>query len=133
VRTALSSKSPQVGCSYEFGIVVSPCLFYRAVLWLEKEEANSLHSGRPANERARRQGRRCEPFIGAERKPLFWIGHNNEEIGDIYSKLKQGVEFRQDWTTRIGLEFEIPSETSLTGSKGPKVEVGAFEEVAVPS
>src|SRR5216683_4470672 len=35
-----------------------------------KKEANSLHSGLIANGRARRQGRRGMPFIGAKRKPL---------------------------------------------------------------
>src|SRR5713226_6341071 len=35
-----------------------------------KKEGNSLHSGLIANGRARRQGRRGEPFIGVKRKPL---------------------------------------------------------------
>src|SRR5882672_2580601 len=35
-----------------------------------KKEANSLHSRLIATGRARRQGRRCRPFIGAKRKPL---------------------------------------------------------------
>jgi len=39
---------------------------------------------------------------------LFWIEHESEEIGGIYSKPKEDVEFRRDWTTRIGLGFEIP-------------------------
>ena len=30
----------------------------------------------------------------------FWMGHDDEEIGDIYSKLKEDVEFRQSWTKR---------------------------------
>jgi hypothetical protein len=59
------------------------------------------------------------------------MGHDDEEIGDIYSKLKEDVEFRQDWTSRIGLGFEIPSEKASTGPNGPRVEVGAGEEVAV--
>jgi integrase len=61
----------------------------------------------------------------------FWMGHDDEEIGDIYSKLKVDVEFRQDWTTRIGLGFEIQCEKASTGPNGPRVEVGAREEVAV--
>ena len=61
----------------------------------------------------------------------FWMGHDDEEIGDIYSKLKEDVEFRHDWTTRIGLGFEISSEKTLTGPNGPRVEGGAVEEVAV--
>ena len=61
----------------------------------------------------------------------FWMGHDDEEIGDIYSKLKEDVEFRQDWTSRIGLGFEIPSEKASTGPNGPRIEVGAGEGVAV--
>jgi integrase len=52
----------------------------------------------------------------------FWMGHDDEEIGDIYSKLKEDVEFRQDWTTRLGLGFELPSEKSVVGPNGPKIE-----------
>jgi integrase len=37
----------------------------------------------------------------------FWMGHAAEEIGDIYSKLKDDVAFRQEWTTRIGLGFDL--------------------------
>ncbi len=58
------------------------------------------------------------------------MGHDDEEIGDIYSKLKEDVEFRQDWTTRIGLGFEIPSKKAPTGPNGPRVEVRAVEEGA---
>ena len=61
----------------------------------------------------------------------FWMGHEDEEIGDIYSKLKEDVEFRQDWTTRIGLGFELPSEKAPIGPNGRRFEVGAVEEVAV--
>src|SRR5882672_668610 len=45
-------------------------LFFFERSCCSKKEANSLHSGLIANGRARRQGRRGEPFIGAERKPL---------------------------------------------------------------
>jgi hypothetical protein len=79
-----------------------------------KERSKSLLCALIANWRARRQGWRGEPLIGAERKPLFWIEHESEEIGDIYSKPKEDVEFGRDWTTRIGLGFEIPFETGLT-------------------
>lgn len=35
----------------------------------------------------------------------FWMGHASEEVGDLYSKLKEDVAFRQDWAERIGLGF----------------------------
>jgi hypothetical protein len=59
------------------------------------------------------------------------MGHDDEEIGDIYSKLKEDVEFRQDWTSRIGLGFEIPSEKAPIAPNALRVEVGAVEEVTV--
>ena len=61
----------------------------------------------------------------------FCMGHGEEGIGDIYSKLKEDVEFRQDWTGRIGLGFEIPQEEARIGPNGPKIEVEALAEVAV--
>jgi integrase len=37
----------------------------------------------------------------------FWMGHAPEEVGDLYSKLKEDVAFRQEWAERIGLGFEL--------------------------
>jgi len=37
----------------------------------------------------------------------FWMGHAPEEVGDLYSKLKEDVSFRQEWTERIGLGFQL--------------------------
>jgi len=37
----------------------------------------------------------------------FWMGHASEEVGDLYSKLKEDVAFRQQWAERIGLGFEL--------------------------
>ena len=37
----------------------------------------------------------------------FWMGHAAEEVGDLYSKLKEDVAFRQEWAERIGLGFEL--------------------------
>jgi integrase len=36
-----------------------------------------------------------------------WMGHAPEEVGDLYSKLKDDVPFRQEWAERIGLGFEL--------------------------
>ena len=36
-----------------------------------------------------------------------WMGHASEEVGDLYSKLKEDVAFRQEWAERIGLGFEL--------------------------
>jgi len=37
----------------------------------------------------------------------FWMGHAPQEVGDLYSKLRDDVAFRQEWAERIGLGFEL--------------------------
>jgi hypothetical protein len=40
---------------------------------------------------------------------LRWLldGSAPEEVGDLYSKLKEDFAFRQEWAERIGLGFEL--------------------------
>ena len=40
----------------------------------------------------------------------FWMAHEDEEIGDRYSKLKQDVGFRQAVAKKIGFGFELPAQ-----------------------
>jgi integrase len=61
----------------------------------------------------------------------FWMGHEDEEIGDRYSKLKDDVAFRKEVVERIGLGFELPSKKVVVGPNGPKIEVGDVELLAV--
>ena len=64
----------------------------------------------------------------------FWIGHAPESIGDIYSKLKEDVEFRKKVVESIGLGFDIPAQASVEASivpNVPKVDVEALQELAV--
>ena len=35
------------------------------------------------------------------------MGYAKEEVGDLYSKLKDDVAFQQEWAERIGLGFEL--------------------------
>jgi hypothetical protein len=35
------------------------------------------------------------------------MGHAPEEIGEVYSKLKDDVGFRQEWNERAGLGFNL--------------------------
>jgi hypothetical protein len=35
------------------------------------------------------------------------MGHAPEEVGDLYSKLKDDVSLRQAWAERTGLGFEL--------------------------
>ena len=37
----------------------------------------------------------------------YWMGHAAEEVGDLYSKLKDDVAFRQEWAERVGLGLEL--------------------------
>jgi integrase len=36
-----------------------------------------------------------------------WMGHASREIGDIYSKLKDDVQYRREWCERVGLGFSV--------------------------
>jgi hypothetical protein len=35
------------------------------------------------------------------------MGHADEEVGDLYSKLKEDEPYRQHWAERIGLGFSV--------------------------
>jgi hypothetical protein len=38
----------------------------------------------------------------------FWLGHDNPDMSSRYAKqLTEDMEFRQDWTKRVGLGFEL--------------------------
>lgn len=37
----------------------------------------------------------------------FWMGHAVQEVGDLYSKLREDAAFRQECAERIGLGFEL--------------------------
>jgi hypothetical protein len=43
----------------------------------------------------------------------FWMGHENETVGDEYSKLKDDVAFRLEQAEKVGLGFEIPKTTDV--------------------
>ena len=58
------------------------------------------------------------------------MGHEDEEIGDRYSKLKDDVAFRKEVVERIGLGFELPAKKVVVGPNGPKIEVGDVELLA---
>ncbi len=38
---------------------------------------------------------------------LLWMGHEPEEVGDLYSKLNDDTLFRQEWAERVGLGFQL--------------------------
>jgi integrase len=61
----------------------------------------------------------------------FWHGHARNTVTDSYSKVRDDVEFRKQVANKVGLGFELPSEKAVVGLNGPKIEVGAVEEVAV--
>jgi integrase len=60
----------------------------------------------------------------------FWMGHADEEVGDIYSKLKEDVKFRQEVTKRIGLGFELPVKKAPVEPNEPKIEFQPVQEMA---
>jgi hypothetical protein len=42
------------------------------------------------------------------------MGHGDKEIGDVYSKLKERVEFRRKIAAEVGLGFKLPAPATGT-------------------
>ena len=42
----------------------------------------------------------------------FWMGHAPEDVGDLYSKLKDDASFRGMWCEKVGLGFSLVSSVS---------------------
>jgi hypothetical protein len=57
------------------------------------------------------------------------MSHEDEEIGDRYSKLKQDVDFRQAVAKKIGLSFELPAKNRVVGPNRPKIEFQSVPEM----
>jgi len=59
----------------------------------------------------------CLTWLRKNRVPAdlerFWMGHENETVGDDYSKLKDDVAFRLEQAEKVGLGFEIPKTTDV--------------------
>lgn len=39
----------------------------------------------------------------------FWMGHADENMSDLYDKIKEDLEFRRIWAEKCGLGFELSS------------------------
>ncbi len=50
----------------------------------------------------------------------FWMGHADEEVGDLYSQLESNIQFRKEVAERVGLGFTLPSKKAVVGPNGPK-------------
>jgi hypothetical protein len=50
----------------------------------------------------------------------FWMGHADEEIGDIYSQLETNVKFRREVPERIGLALTSRLKAPLLHPMHPK-------------
>jgi hypothetical protein len=48
------------------------------------------------------------------------MGHADEEIGDIYSQLETNVKFRREVAERIGLGFDLPTQSTAVTPNAPK-------------
>jgi len=53
----------------------------------------------------------------------LWVGHADEEVGDLYSKLKEDEPYRQHWVERIGLGFSVGMLGPLNVVRISKVKV----------
>lgn len=43
----------------------------------------------------------------------FWMGHSDQEIGDLYSKIEEDAEFCQTVADSVGLGFQLPEENAV--------------------
>ncbi len=62
------------------------------------------------------------------------MGHADEEIGDLYSRLMQDVPYRKDVAERIGTGFNVPLNLNSKAELNlvePKIEADEAAEVAV--
>jgi len=55
------------------------------------------------------------------------MGRAPEEVGDLYSKLKDDVAFRQEWAERVGLGFELVRLFLLVLMGSPAVSAHASD------
>jgi integrase len=60
----------------------------------------------------------------------FWLGHAGKTVTDDYSKLKDDLVFRKEVAVRVGLGFELPSNKTVVGPNGPKIETELLHEMA---
>ena len=61
----------------------------------------------------------------------YWAGHAGRTVTDNHSKLKEDLAFRKEVAERVGLGFELLSETISLGPNGPKIEPEPVSEMAV--
>jgi len=51
----------------------------------------------------------------------FWLGHANETVTDDYSRLKkEDVTFRKEVAEKVGIGFELPTQSSVVAPNAPK-------------
>ena len=53
-----------------------------------------------------------------------------EDMSGLYDKVRHDVEFRKEVAEKAGLGFELPSEKSVLGPNGPKIENEVVLEMA---
>ena len=56
----------------------------------------------------------------------FWMGHADENMGDLYDKIKEDVAFRKEWAEKCGLGFDLPSVV-------PNVPIVPKKEAKIPT
>jgi hypothetical protein len=95
----------------EYLVSTSGYLFATAkgCLLLQRNVLRILHSVGPVGFHAFRRFRLTWLRKNGAPKDLerYWMGHAPEDVGDLYSKLKDDVSFRQEWAERAGFGFEL--------------------------
>jgi hypothetical protein len=54
-------------------------------------------------------------------KTQVYVRHAPEKTGDLYSKLKDHVVYRQEWAERIGLGFQLVHIGPQTAVRSEKI------------
>jgi integrase len=87
-------------------------------------EKTGFHAMRRARTTWLRKSRAPEDLI------RFWLGHANKSVTDGYSKLDEDVEYRREVAEKVGLGFELPTETAVVVPKVRKILRAEKVEVA---
>ena len=56
------------------------------------------------------------------------MGHENETVGDDYSKMKEDVAFRLEQAEKVGLSFELSPKITDVVPNVPSLELAVVQQ-----
>lgn len=54
------------------------------------------------------RGQRCQENVS-----IFWMGHPPKTMSEIYSQVREDIDFRLKENERVGVGFKVPSGVSI--------------------